>query len=160
QDDLRDYLTDQFGKASSDLYWQIFEQLRVELGYADYLGALQRYRVQNMHEPRLLEMSSFLIDYPFESRLYPRALAVLDRFARHGRTVILSDGDVVFQPRKIQRSGLWKAVEGRVLVYVHKEAELSDVSQRYPARHYVFVDDKPRLVDAIKRFWGQRVTTV
>jgi FMN phosphatase YigB (HAD superfamily) len=160
QDDLRDYLTEHFGRDSCEQYWSIFEELRSELGYADYLGALQRYRVRNMHEPRLLAMSSFLIDYPFRERLYPRALDTVSHCSRAGRVVILSDGDVVFQPRKVERSGLWKAFDGHVLIYIHKEQELADVERRYPARHYVLVDDKLRILDAVKRAWGDRVTTV
>jgi FMN phosphatase YigB (HAD superfamily) len=158
--DLLEHLESQFGREARELYREIFEQLREELGYADYLGALQRYRLRYLHEPRLLEMSSFLVDYPFAQRLYPGALAALSHCAQWGPTAILSDGDVVFQPRKIQRSGLWDAVGGRVLIYIHKERELLDAEARYPARHYVLVDDKLRILDAVKRVWGERVTTV
>jgi FMN phosphatase YigB (HAD superfamily) len=160
QDDLRAYMTGEFGPQSSALYWKIFEELRDELGYADYLGALQRYRLAHMHEPRLLRTSSYLIEYPFTERVYPGALEVLARWSRSGTTAIVSDGDVVFQPRKVERSGLWRAVEGRVLIYIHKEQELNDVLTRYPADHYVFVDDKLRILAAVKRAWGNRVTTV
>ena len=138
----------------------IFEQLRVELGYADYLGALQRYRVENPRDPRLLAVSSFLVNYPFANRLFPGSLDVIEHLARFGTTVILSDGDVVFQPRKVERSGLFDAVEGRVLIYIHKEQELDDVEQRFPAEHYVLVDDKVRILTAVKKVWGQRLTTV
>ncbi|HST02427.1 MAG TPA: HAD family hydrolase [Usitatibacter sp.] len=160
QHDLRDHLTREFGKASCDRYWEIFEALRKELGYADYLGALQRYRLEDLHDPRLLLMSAYLVDYPFADRLYPGALEVLRHLGRLGTTVILSDGDVVFQPRKIERSGLWKAVEGRVLVYIHKEEMLDDVVQRYPAKRYVMVDDKLHILAAMKAAWGERLTTV
>ena len=160
QDDLRDHLTREFGPASRDRYWAIFDQLRSELGYADYLGALQRYRLGDLSDTRLLLMSSFLVDYPFASRLYPGALDVIRHLRTWGTTVILSDGDVVFQPRKIQRSGLWAAVEGRVLIYVHKEQMLDAVAARYPARHYVLVDDKRRILAMIKNVWRDRVTTV
>jgi FMN phosphatase YigB (HAD superfamily) len=160
QDDLRQHLASEFGPESRDRYWEIFEELRAELGYADYLGALQRYRVRGMNDPRLLLMSAFLVDYPFAERLYPGALAVIGHLRRWGPTVMLSDGDVVFQPRKIQRSGLWGAVEGRVLVYIHKEQMLDDVAQRYPARHYVMVDDKLPILAAMKKTWGPRLTTV
>lgn len=160
QDDLRSHLASEFGPESRDRYWDIFEALRVELGYADYLGALQRYRLVAGNDPRLLQMSTFLLDYPFADRLYPGALAVLEHLSRLGPTVILSDGDVVFQPRKIQRSGLWDAVQGRVLIYIHKERMLDDVAQRYPARHYVMVDDKLRILAAMKNVWGDRLTTV
>lgn len=134
--------------------------MRKELGYADYLGALQRYRLGANNDPRLLKMSSFLVDYPFVDRLYPGSLEVLDHFGTYGPTVILSDGDVVFQPHKIQRSGLWKAVHGRVLIYIHKERMLDDVEQRHPARHYVMVDDKLRILAAMKNVWKSRLTTV
>jgi FMN phosphatase YigB (HAD superfamily) len=158
--DLRDHLTRRFGAACRDRYWQIFEELRSELGYADYLGALQRYRVEHPHDPHLVETSLFLIDYPFARRLYPGALDVIARLRRVGPTVIFSDGDAVFQPRKVSRSGLWDAVDGQVLIYIHKEAMLADVEQRYPASRFVVVDDKLRILSAVKRVWGERVTTV
>jgi len=160
QNDLRAHLASQFGTASRDRYWQIFEALRIELGYADYLGALQRYRLDGMDDPRLLQMSAFLVDYPFADRLYAGALAVIQHLRRFGPTVILSDGDVVFQPRKVQRSGLWEAVEGRVLIYVHKERMLDDVARRYPGRRYVMVDDKLRILAAMREVLQGRLTTV
>ena len=158
--DLDDYLRREFGDESRDRYWLIFEALRVELGYADYLGALQRYRLEDLNDPRLLQTSSFLVDYPFAKRLYPGALEVIKHLRAWGPTVILSDGDVVFQPRKVVRSGLWNAVEGRVLIYIHKEQMLDAVAQRYPARHYVMVDDKLRILAAMKNVWKNRLTTV
>jgi FMN phosphatase YigB (HAD superfamily) len=158
--DLSAHLEAEFGAESRDRYWKIFEELRAELGYTDYLGALQRYRLGAMNDPRLLRMSSFLVDYPFAERLYPGALAVLAHLGRRGPTVVLSDGDVVFQPRKIQRSGLWDAVEGRVLIYIHKERMLDEVARRYPARHYVMVDDKLRILAAMKGILRERLTTV
>jgi FMN phosphatase YigB (HAD superfamily) len=136
------------------------EELYSELGYTDYLGALQRYRLEDLCDPRLLRMSSFLVDYPFANRLYPGSLNVLAQLRSWGLTVILSDGDVVFQPRKVQRSGLWEAVEGRVLIYIHKEQMLDDVERHYPARHYVMVDDKLRILTAMKKVWGERLTAV
>lgn len=159
-DDLRAHLANEFGPENRDRYWEIFEALRAELGYADYLGALQRYRLGALNDPRLLLMSSFLVDYPFADRLYPNALGVIEHLRRWGPTVILSDGDVVFQPRKVQRSGLWEAVEGRVLIYIHKEQMLVDLEQRYPARHYVMVDDKLRILAAMKEILQDRLTTV
>ena len=160
QYDLGDHLEREFGRAKRDRYWAIFEEMRSQLGYADYLGALQRYRLENLDDPQLLLMSSFLVDYPFTKRLYPGALAALEHWRRLGPTVILSDGDVVFQPRKIQRSGLWDAVEGRVLIYLHKEKMLDSVARRYPARHYVMVDDKVRILAAMKQAWGSKLTTI
>jgi FMN phosphatase YigB (HAD superfamily) len=160
EEDLRSHLEKEFGAENRDRYFAILEELRAELGYADYLGALQRYRLEELCDPRVLTMSSFLVDYPFGDRLYPEALAVLERFNKRGTTVILSDGDVVFQPRKVQRSGLWDAVEGRVLIYVHKELMLDDVERTYPARQYVMVDDKLRILAAMKKVWGDRLTTV
>jgi len=160
QVDLRDHLLREFGAVNRDRYWAILEELRTELGYVDYLGALQRYRLGGESDPGLLLMSSFLIDYPFATRLYPGALDAIRRLRTRGLTVILSDGDVVFQPRKIQRSGLWAAVEGRVLIYVHKEQMLDAVAERYPARHYVMVDDKLRILAAMKAIWGDRLTTI
>ena len=160
QADLRRHLEREFGTACRDRYWAILEQLFSELGYRDYLGALQRYRVEHPKDIHLLSMSSYLVDYPFANRLYPGALDVLERFRGWARTVILSDGDVVFQPRKVERSGISETVDGHVLIYIHKEEELDDVEQRYPAGHYVLVDDKPRILAAVKRGWGDRVTTV
>jgi FMN phosphatase YigB (HAD superfamily) len=158
--DLRGYLTREVGAERQERYWSIFEQLRREMGYADYLGALQRYRLEHPHDPSLLRLSSFLVNYPFANRLFPGSLDVIDFLNRMGPTVILSDGDVVFQPRKVERSGLWDTVEGRVLIYIHKERELADVERRYPAERYVMVDDKIWILDAIKQAWGDRVTTV
>ena len=158
--DLRNHLEQAFGPRNSDRYFEIFEALRKELGYADYLGALQRYRLGANNDPRLLKMSCFLVDYPFADRVYPGSLEVIEHFGKLGPTVILSDGDVVFQPRKIQRSGLWDAVGGRVLIYIHKESMLDDVEQRYPARHYVMVDDKLRILSEMKKVSGNRLTTI
>jgi FMN phosphatase YigB (HAD superfamily) len=160
QDDLGEHLESEFGRAARERYWAIFETLRSELGYADYLGALQRYRLEDPDDPELLRMSAFLIDYPFPDRLYPGALQAVARAGRAGVTAILSDGDVVFQPRKVMRSGLWDAVEGRVMIYLHKEQMLEAIERRYPAKHYVMVDDKLRLLDAMKKGWGDRLTTV
>jgi FMN phosphatase YigB (HAD superfamily) len=158
--DLREHIAAEFGPTHCARYWSLFEELRAELGYADYLGALQRYRLDDMSDPKLLLMSTWLVDYPFAGRLYPGALEVVRHLARWGRTVILSDGDVVFQPRKVQRSGLWDAVEGRVLIYIHKEEMLADVERRYPARRYVMVDDKLHILAAMKAIWRGRLTTV
>jgi len=160
QSDLRNHLEREFGPACRDRYWTILEQLFTELGYRAYLGALQRYRVEHPRDVHLLSMSSFLVDYPFADRLYPVALDVLKRLRDWGQTVILSDGDVVFQPRKVEQSGLFGAVDGHVLIYIHKEEVLDDVERRYPARHYVLIDDKLRILTAVKKAWGDRVTTV
>jgi len=157
QQDLKDHLERAFGAAARDRYWRILEGLFAELGYRDYLGALQRYRVEHPREVELLSMSSFLIDYPFAGRLFPAALKVMKRLCSLGPTVILSDGDVVFQPHKVERAGLADAVDGRVLIYIHKEEALDDVERRYPAEHYVVVDDKLRILAAVKQFWGERV---
>lgn len=158
--DLMRHLEREVGHERQQRYWAIFETLRAELGYADYLGALQRYRVEHPRDPHLLTVSSYLVNYPFANRIYPNALDVVDRCKEWGTTVILSDGDVVFQPRKVERSGLFEAVEKNVLIYVHKEMELDDVEHRYPAAHYVLVDDKIRILAAVKQVWGARVTTV
>jgi FMN phosphatase YigB (HAD superfamily) len=158
--DLQAHLEREVGRAGARRYWAIFDELRSDLGYADYLGALQRFRVEYPHDLRLLTVSQFLINYPFATRLYPDSLDVLEKAKAWGTVVLLTDGDVVFQPRKIDRSGLGQAVAGRVLCYVHKERELADVARRFPARHYVMVDDKLRLLGAIKKTWGARVTTV
>ena len=160
QNDLKRHLEREFGAACRDRYWAILEQLFTDLGYRDYLGALQRYRVEHPQDIHLLSMSSFLVDYPFANRLYPGSLDVLERFRSWGQTVILSDGDVVFQPRKVERSGIFEAVEGHVLIYIHKEEALDDVERRYPAEHYILVDDKPGILAAVKKIWRGRVTTV
>jgi hypothetical protein len=158
--DLQRHLASEVGAEGAQEYWRIFEQLRTELGYADYLGALQRYRSKHPHAPNLLYVSEFLINYPFAQRLFPDAFKVIEHVQQWGPAVILSDGDVVFQPLKISRSGLTNTVSGRVLIYVHKEQELDDVEERYPAQHYVLMDDKLRILAAVKKFWGSRVTTV
>ena len=160
QQDLRDEIASRFGEQARDRYWSILEQLREELGYVDYLGALERYRLERLHDPRVLALSGWLVDYPFAERLYPGAVEVLRHARRAVRTVILSDGDAVFQPRKVMRSGLWDEVDGQVLIYVHKERMLADVERLFPARRYVMVDDKLRILSAIKSAWGGRVTTV
>jgi FMN phosphatase YigB (HAD superfamily) len=158
--DLRAHLEERLGRAASDRYWELFEELRAELGYADYLGALQRYRLEDVRDPRVSTIAEFLIDYPFADRLFPGTMATIAHLDAAGPAVILSDGDVVFQPHKIRRSGLWAAVDGRVLIFVHKERTLDMVEELHPARHYVMVDDKLRLLAAAKRVWGPRLTTV
>jgi hypothetical protein len=158
--DLKRHLEKEVGKERQQRYWAIFEELRNELGYADYLGALQRYRVEHPRDPKLLTVSYFLTNYPFANRLYPNSLDALEQCGQWGPVVLLTDGDVVFQPRKIERSGLLEAVDGNVLIYIHKESELSDVERRYPADHYIMVDDKLRILTAIKNAWNGRVTTV
>jgi FMN phosphatase YigB (HAD superfamily) len=159
-DDLQRHLQREVGPERAQRYWDIFEQLRNELGYADYLGALQRYRVEHPRDPRLLIVSNFLVNYPFANRLYPNSLDAIEHVKQWGPAVILSDGDVVFQPRKVERSGLLEAVDGHALIYVHKEHELADVEQRFPAEHYVMMDDKLRILTAMKKIWGDRLTTV
>lgn len=158
--DLQHHLEKEVGRGGARCYWRLFERLRRELGYADYLGALQRYRSAKPHDSRVLTVSRFLIEYPFAKRLVPKSLDVISRVKEWGPAVILSDGDVVFQPLKVERTGLSEAVNGNVLIYVHKERELDDVAKRFPADHYVMVDDKVRILAAIKRVWGRRVTTV
>lgn len=157
---LRSFLDREVGKERSDCYWKIFEDLRSELGYADYLGTLQRYRADFPYESHVLTVSTFLINYPFANRLFPRSLDVLEHFKSKGRVVILTDGDAVFQPRKLERSGIMECVDDNVLIYVHKEHELHDVERRYPADRYFLFDDKLRILDAIKKQWNERVTTV
>ena len=158
--DLTQHLDEEIGSRGERQYWAIFEELRTQLGYVDYLGALQRYRQEYPRDPHLLTLSRFLLNYPFAERLFPQAREVVRHVSQWAQAVILSDGDVVFQPRKIDRSGLFEVVEGHVLIYIHKENELDDVEQRYPADHYVLVDDKLRILTAVKAYWGPRVTTV
>jgi FMN phosphatase YigB (HAD superfamily) len=158
--DLRDHLEREVGHERQERYWSIFEELRAEVGYADYLGALQRYRVSYPRDLHVLTVSHFLLEYPFHERLFPNALEVVNSVKQYAVPVVLSDGDVVFQPHKIRRSGLYDAFAGAVLIYVHKEFELEDVAQRYPADHYVLVDDKLRILTAVKETWARDVTTV
>ena len=158
--DLKQHLARSVGHEGQQRYWEIFNELRDQVGYADYLGALQRYRIEFPRDPHVVTISSFLINYPFANRLFPESLDVIDHLKQLGAVVICSDGDVVFQPRKIERSGLFDAVEGNVLIYVHKQEEIEDVERRFPADHYVVVDDKPALLAAFKAAWGPRVTTV
>jgi FMN phosphatase YigB (HAD superfamily) len=158
--DLREYLESQFGHDVGTRYFEILEDVRAEAGYVDYLGALQRYRLEDVHDPRVLQVSCWLLDYPFAERLYPGALEVVERMSRLGTVAVLSDGDAVFQPRKVERSGLWRAFGGNVLIYVHKEKELRHVERLLPARRYVMIDDKSRILAALKDHWGDRVITV
>lgn len=158
--DLDDTLAQAFGDAERDRYWSIYERLREESGYADYLGALQHFRRGLDDDPALLQMSKYLLEYPFGDRLYPHALETIAHLRTLAPTVILSDGDVVFQPRKIQHAGIWAAVRGEVLIYVHKQRMLVGMQQRYPAAHYVMVDDKPQILAAMKQQLGDRLTTV
>ena len=158
--DMRRFLDREVGADRARRYWAIFEELRAELGYADYLGALQRYRIEHPRDSHVLAMSNFLIDYPFANRLFPGSLDALDHVRQWGKAVILTDGDAVFQPRKIQRSGLQECTDSNILIYVHKEHQLADVEERYPADHYVLVDDKLRILTAVKAIWRDRVTTV
>lgn len=160
QQDISTHLTATYGAQFRDRYWQIFETLRDELGYADYLGVVQQCRLAAPNDPRLLQLAAYFLDYPFATRLYPGALDVIAHLRRWGPTVILTDGDAVYQPRKVQRSGLWQAAEGRVLIYVHKEKMLDDIQRHYPARHYVVVDDKLRILTAMKAGLGDRLTTI
>ena len=158
--DLQRHLRNRVGESSAQRYWDLFEELRTEMGYADYLGALQRYRVERPRDPKLLEVSYFMVNYPFANRLYPESLDAVDHARKSGRAIILSDGDVVFQPRKVDRSGLYEAFDGHVLIYVHKELQLADVEAKYPADHYVMIDDKVRILAALKQHWGKRITTI
>ena len=158
--DLKRHLEQQVGPERQQRYWDIFEQLRTELGYADYLGALQRYRIEYPHDPSLLTVSHFFINYPFATRLYPDSLDAVEYVKQWGTAVVLSDGDVVFQPLKVEHSGIYEAVNGKVLIYIHKEKELEDVERRCPADHYVLIDDKIRILSEVKKIWGAKVTTV
>jgi FMN phosphatase YigB (HAD superfamily) len=160
QADLGAHLADNYGPGIRDRFWVFFEELRAELGYADYLGTLERYRLGAMHHPKMLRIANWLVDYPFHERLYPNAVPVVEAAQRVGITAILSDGDAVFQPRKVEKSGLWRVFGDNVLIYIHKELELADVETHFPARHYVVIDDKLRILDAVKRIWADRVTTV
>jgi FMN phosphatase YigB (HAD superfamily) len=160
QADLDAHLSHFYGKEVRDRFWEIFEKRSSELGYSDYLGALEQYRLEAIHHPKVLRMANWMVDYPFHDRLYPDAIAVVKEAQCVGTAAILSDGDAVFQPRKVERSGLWPVFGDNVLIYVHKELELADVENHFPARHYVMIDDKLRILDAIKRAWGNRVTTV
>lgn len=160
QRDLSEHLRAHYGDAARDRYWALFEELRAAQGYADYLGALQRYRLEDLHNPKVLRIANWLVDYPYADRLYPGALDVVRHAAAWGPVVILSDGDAAMQPRKIERSGLWQAFSDNVLIYIHKEQALDDVERLYPASHYVMIDDKLRILAALKQQWGERVTTV
>ena len=158
--DLSSHLVEEFGQEARDRYFALFEDLRSALGYADYLGALQRYRLETLHDPKVLRIANWLVDYKFADRLYPQALDVVRHVQAFGPAVILSDGDAAFQPRKVCSSGLWETFRENVLIYVHKEEALDDVERLYPARRYVMVDDKLRILEALKEQWGERVTTV
>ncbi|HSR11741.1 MAG TPA: HAD family hydrolase, partial [Thermodesulfobacteriota bacterium] len=158
--DFMRHLEGTFGAERAERCFAIFRQLRDDLGYADYLGTLQRYRIEYPRDPHLLTVSNYFVDYPFANRLYPNSLDAVEHAKKWGPVVLLTDGDVVFQPRKVQRSGLYEAVAGNVLIYIHKEQNLDHVEQVYPADHYILADDKLRILAAVKKIWGDRVTTV
>jgi hypothetical protein len=158
--DMKSNLALDIGEDQQAQYWEYFEQLRTELGYADYLGALQRYRINHPRDFKIIAVSYFLMNYPFANRLFPCSLDVIEQYKQYGETTILSDGDMIFQPLKVERSGLRQAVDEKVMIYIHKEQELDDVKARYPADHYVLIDDKVRILDAVKKTWGAQVTTV
>lgn len=158
--DIGAHLEAEYGAAGRDRFWAIFEALRGEFGFANYLGSVQRLRLEMLRNPQVLGLSAFFLEYPFADRLYPRAQETLAHVRNWGRTVILSDGDAVFQPHKIRRAGLWNAVEGRVLIYIHKERMLDEVKRLYPAQRYVMIDDKPGILAAMKQIWGAQLTTV
>jgi len=158
--DLKAFMEREIGAKRNARYWEIFEEFRTELGYADYLGSLQRYRVENPYDSHVLAVSTYLVNYHFANRLFPNSLDALEHCKKFGKVVILTDGDVVFQPRKIERSGLLEAVEKNILIYIHKEKELADLERRYPAEHYVLIDDKIRILSAIKEIWKEKATTV
>lgn len=160
QEDLRERLQAAHGDRACARYWEIFEELRVGLGYADYLGALERLRLEEPHDPAIFRTANWLLDYPFADRLYPHALDAVRHVRQWGLPAILSDGDAIFQPRKILRAGLWDAFDGNVLIYVHKEKELKTLESRLPAAHYALIDDKARILAAVKAVWGDRVTTI
>ncbi len=158
--DLGQHVLDIFGQAGAKRFWTIYEEQRVKHGYADFLGTLERFRLEHLGQPRAMLLANWLMAYPFAERLYPEALPAVRHVAQWGLPVILTDGDGVFQAYKLVRAGLWDAFEGHVLDYVHKEQELDAVMRAYPARHYVVIDDKPSILSAIKKAWGQRVTTI
>jgi FMN phosphatase YigB (HAD superfamily) len=160
REDVQAHLVRSYGEDVANRYWTIQERRFVELEYRDYLGAVEEWWEGEGRDPRLLEVTRYLLEYPFADRLYPHALDVLTHLRTLGRVVVLTDGDAVFQPHKVARSGIRDAVDGHVLVYVHKELELADVERRYPAERYVLVDDKLRILTAVKEHWGERVTTV
>jgi len=160
QEDFKRRIEREMGTAARDRYWTIVERLFTDLGYRDYIGALQEFRVGQPQDMRLFAFSRYVVDYPFADVLYPRALDVLKHLRGWGPTVVVSDGDAVFQPRKAERSGIAEAADGQVLIYIHKELELDDIAKCFPAEHYVFVDDKLRILSAVKKIWGSRVTTV
>lgn len=159
-DDFDRHIAEEFGVDEAKRYWKIYEELRDKLGYADYLGAVQQFRLGCDDELRVQRLAAFLLDYPFAERLYPGALDTIAHLSKCGPCAVLSDGDVVLQPRKIRKSGIEAAVDGRVLIYIHKERMLDDVTGHYPAAHYVMVEDKLRVLDGMKSRWRERLTTV
>lgn len=158
--DLDARLLRDFGADGRKRYRQHYQALRDAVGYADYLGAVQRLRADFDDDPDLLQLAAFILDYPFAEGLYPGALDAVAHLHLHGMPAILSDGDIVLQPRKIQRSGLWQAVAGQVAITLHKQHETQDVQQRWPAGHYVMIEDKPLLLAQMKKLMGAQLTTV
>ncbi|MFN2465530.1 MAG: HAD family hydrolase [Candidatus Dormibacteria bacterium] len=148
------------GPSGSEDFWNLYEEVREELDYVDLPITLARFRAQRPDVRKFPQISAMLLGYPFEDALYPEALHVVEHLKRMGKVVVLSDGDPVFQPAKIARIGMADAVDSNVLIYAHKEQHLDEVTDLYPAEHYVVIDDKPGVLGRMKARLGPRVTTV
>ncbi len=161
--DLDEHITVELGPALAARFWEIYEQARKERETVDIPLALSRLRTQtslaDMDEQTYLHVHSIFDNYPFFERLYPGTLETLHYLRTLGLTVIVSDGDRFFQAEKIFASNLAEAVEGRVLIYIHKQQHLDEIVRQYPADHYVMIDDKPEILADTKELWGKRVTT-
>ncbi len=153
-------VTDAVGPARATRLWEIYEAVREELDFVNFPETLERFSRECDEVACLGRLSSILYGFPFAECLYPGALQAIHHVKSLGLPVILSDGDQLFQRYKIRAAGLETAVDGRVLVYVHKEQSTDDIRKRYPATHYVMVDDKPRIHTAMKAVLGDQVTTV
>ncbi|WP_158744178.1 HAD family hydrolase [Acidisphaera sp. L21] len=160
QDALKAHIAKVSGPAARDRYWEIQEHLFHSLGYRDYLGAFQTYRLERPEDVDAIWLSLFVVDFPYATLLYPGALELIAALRKLGRVVALTDGDAVFQPRKLQGAGLIEPLDRHIMICVHKEAEVAEIERRYPAERYVVIDDKIRLLTAFKKVWGNKVMTV
>ena len=162
--DLDAHLQVELGPTLTARYWDIYEQARHESGVVNIPLALSRLREQTplsaMDEQTYLHVHSLFDNYPFFNALYPHVLETLQYLCTLGLTVIVSDGDPFFQPEKIFRSDLAEIVEGRVLIYIHKQEHLDEIMKKYPADHYVMIDDKPQILADGKSMLGNLLTTV
>jgi hypothetical protein len=160
KEDMAARVEDLVGAERAARWWELYEQVRQETDVVDYPRTLTRYRAVFPDEPRFPHLADFILGLPYAGYVYPGALETLTYLRTLGTTVIVSDGDAVYQAAKIARAGLAAAVDDHVLIFLHKEGRIEDVRQRYPAEHYLLIDDKLRILARLKGILGDLVTTL